>query len=78
VTTNHKIEKSTDGTSRMSSINYRLSDVLKEGYKLRVSSIFEPITIEKQIWPIKKMFTMGLSFFIFSFVISQKLNKNFV
>lgn len=49
MSTNHKIEKSTDGTSRMSNSNYRPSDVLKEGYKLQVSSIFEPITIEKNL-----------------------------
>jgi len=49
VTTNHKIEKSTDGTSRMSNSNYRPSDVLKEGYKLQVSSIFELITVEKNL-----------------------------
>ena len=47
MSTNHKIEKSTDGTSRMSNSNYRPSDVLKEGYKLQFSSIFGPITIEK-------------------------------
>jgi len=64
VTKNHKIEKSTDGTSRMSNSNYRPSDVLREGYKLHFSSNFRPITIGK-IWPIKKMFTMGLSFSIF-------------
>jgi len=49
VSTNHKIEKSTDGTSRMSNSNYRPSNVLKEGYKLQSSSISEPITIEKNL-----------------------------
>jgi len=48
----------------MSSSNYRPSNVLKEGYKLQVSSILEPITIKKNLANYK-MFTMGLSFFIF-------------
>lgn len=49
MTTNHKIEKSTDGTSRMSNSNYRPSDVLKEGYKLQFSLISEPITVGKNL-----------------------------